>query len=37
MRKRLSAAYSDSFDGFTFINKGGAYELKEISIFGTRR
>lgn len=30
-------AYSDSFDGFTLINKGGVYELKEISIFGTRR
>jgi hypothetical protein len=30
-------AYSDSFNGFTLINKGGVYELKEISIFGTRR
>ncbi|MGE5305472.1 MAG: hypothetical protein ACM3TN_19355 [Alphaproteobacteria bacterium] len=35
--RTVDRAYSDSFDGFTFINRGGVYELKEISIFGTRR
>jgi hypothetical protein len=35
--RTVDRAYSDSFDGFTLINKGGVYELKEISIFGTRR
>jgi hypothetical protein len=35
--RTVDRAYSDSFDGFTVVNKGGAYELKDISIFGTRR
>jgi hypothetical protein len=35
--RTVDRAYSDLFDGFTLINKGGVYELKEISIFGTRR
>ena len=35
--RTVDRAHSDSFDGFTLINKGGVYELKEISIFGTRR
>jgi hypothetical protein len=29
--------YSESFDGFTVLNKGGDYELKQISIFGAQR
>lgn len=35
--RSVDRAYSDSFDGFTLINKGGDYELKDISIFGARR
>jgi len=30
-------AYSDAFAGFTFVNKGGDYELKQVSIFGSER
>ncbi len=30
-------AHTESFDGFAFINKGGDYEVKQISILGTRR
>jgi hypothetical protein len=33
--RTVDRAYTDSFDGFTFMNKGGAYELKKISIFGS--
>jgi hypothetical protein len=35
--RTVDRAYSDSFDGFTFINKGGAYELRDIAIFGSRQ
>ncbi|HXV80496.1 MAG TPA: hypothetical protein VEG60_11495 [Candidatus Binatia bacterium] len=35
--RTVDRAYADSFDGFTIINKGGVYELKEISLFGMRR
>jgi hypothetical protein len=30
-------AHSEAFDGFTLINKGGEYEVKQVSIFGTRK
>jgi len=35
--RTLDRAHADWFDGFTIINKGGVYELKEISIFGVHR
>jgi hypothetical protein len=34
--RTVDRAHSDSFNGFNIVNKGGLYELKEISIFGTR-
>jgi hypothetical protein len=33
--RTIDRAHSDSFNGFNIVNKGGVYELKEISIFGT--
>jgi hypothetical protein len=33
--RTVDRAHSDSFNGFNIVNKGGVYELKEISIFGT--
>jgi hypothetical protein len=33
--RTVDRAHSDSFSGFNIVNKGGVYELKEISIFGT--
>ena len=33
--RTVDRAHSDSFKGFNIVNKGGIYELKEISIFGT--
>jgi hypothetical protein len=33
--RTVDRAHSDSFNGFNIVNKGGIYELKEISIFGT--
>lgn len=35
--RTVDRAYGDSFDGFGIINKGGDFELKQISIFGTQR
>ena len=29
-------AHDDPFDGFAVINKGGEFEMKQVSIFGTR-
>jgi hypothetical protein len=31
----VDRAYDDPFDGFAIINKGGEFEIKQISIFGT--
>ena len=33
--RTVDRAHSGSFNGFNIVNKGGIYELKEISIFGT--
>jgi hypothetical protein len=33
--RTVDRAHADSFNGFNIVNKGGVYELKEISIFGT--
>ena len=35
--RTLDRGYGDSFDGFGLVNKGGDYEFREISIFGTQR
>jgi hypothetical protein len=35
--RTLDRAHADWFDGFTIINRGGVYELKEISISGIHR
>ena len=35
--RTIDRAYSGSFDGFTIVNKGGVYEFKDISLFGTHR
>lgn len=35
--RTVDRAHSDPFDGFSIVNHGGVYELKEISIFGTHR
>jgi hypothetical protein len=34
--RTVDRAYDDPFDGFALINKGGEFELKQISIFGTQ-
>ena len=33
--RTVDRAHSGSFNGFNIVNKGGVYEFKEISIFGT--
>jgi hypothetical protein len=35
--RTVDRAHSDPFNGFSIVNHGGVYELKEISIFGTHR
>ena len=35
--KTVDRAYDDAFDGFAMINKGGEFEVKRVSIFGTQR
>jgi hypothetical protein len=35
--RTIDRAHGDWFDGFGIINKGGVYDLKEISIFGAHR
>lgn len=35
--RTVDRAYSDPFDGFAVVNKGGDYELKQISILGTQQ
>jgi hypothetical protein len=30
-------AYDDPFDGFNIVNKGGEFEIKQVSLFGTQR
>jgi len=35
--KTVDRAYDDPFDGFAMINKGGEFEVKRVSIFGTQR
>ncbi|HEX9264412.1 MAG TPA: hypothetical protein VF977_08585 [Candidatus Binatia bacterium] len=34
--RTVDRAYDDPFDGFALINKGGEFELKQVSIFGTQ-
>ena len=34
--RTVDRAYDDPFDGFAVINKGGEFELKQISVFGTK-
>jgi hypothetical protein len=34
--RALDRAYDDPFDGFSVINKGGEFELKQVSILGTQ-
>jgi hypothetical protein len=33
--RTVDRAYDDPFDGFTVINKGGEFDLRQVSIFGT--
>jgi hypothetical protein len=33
--RAVDRAYDDPFDGFAVVNKGGEFEIKQISIFGT--
>lgn len=35
--KTVDRAYDDPFDGFAMINKGGEFEVKRVSVFGTQR
>lgn len=35
--KTVDRASDDPFDGFAMINKGGEFEVKRVSIFGTQR
>ena len=35
--RTVDRAHSGSFNGFSIVNHGGVYELKEISIFGAHR
>lgn len=35
--RTVDRAYDDPFDGFTVINKGGEFDMKQVSIFGTRQ
>ena len=35
--KTVDRAYDDPFDGFAMINKGGEFEVKRVTIFGTQR
>jgi hypothetical protein len=34
--RTVDRAYDDPFDGFAVINKGGEFELKQVSILGTQ-
>ena len=34
--RTVDRAYDDPFDGFAVINKGGEFELRQVSIFGTK-
>ena len=35
--RTVDRAYDDPFDGFNIVNKGGEFEIKQVSIFGTQR
>jgi hypothetical protein len=35
--RTIDRAYDDAFDGFNVVNKGGEFEIKQVSIFGTQR
>jgi hypothetical protein len=35
--RTVDRAYDEPFDGFTVVNKGGEFEIKQISVFGTQR
>jgi hypothetical protein len=37
MIRTVDRAYDDPFDGFAVINKGGEFDMKQVSIFGTRQ
>jgi hypothetical protein len=35
--RTVDRAYDDPFDGFNIVNKGGEFEIKQVSVFGTQR
>ena len=35
--RTVDRASDDPFDGFNIVNKGGEFEIKQVSIFGTQR
>jgi hypothetical protein len=35
--RTVDRAYGDAFDGFAVVNKGGEFDMKQVSIFGTRQ
>jgi hypothetical protein len=35
--RTVDRAYDNPFDGFAVVNKGGEFELKQVSVFGTQR
>jgi hypothetical protein len=35
--RTVDRAYDDPFDGFNILNKGGDFEIKQVSIFGIER
>jgi hypothetical protein len=35
--KTVDRAYDEPFDGFAMINKGGEFEIKRVTIFGTQK
>ena len=35
--RAVDRAYDEPFDGFAVVNKGGDFDIKQISVFGTQR
>jgi hypothetical protein len=35
--RTVDHAYDDPFEGFHIVNKGGEFEIKQVSVFGTHR
>jgi len=35
--RTVDRTYDDPFDGFNIVNKGGEFEIKQVSVFGTQR